>query len=221
MRLRQRRSLKWALCVGMVAGLGFPLLKAAGGHARSAARPSMNAPSAHATQHADRRHMHMRNWALEPTGKPGVHPLNPLAIPKFVNELTKPPVFVPDNPGGKTAHYTVAYKAIQQHLLPPGFPSTEVYAYGGQANFAEADQRADIHSTFSTPGPTFEAVRGQHIRVHFLNQLDGGHIFPVDPTIMFANPNNQPSPHPPFKPFPPGYRFAQNPIPVVTHLHGV
>jgi hypothetical protein len=129
--------------------------------------------------------------------------------------------FRPRQPGRKTAHYTVAYKAIQQHLLPPGFPSTEVYAYGGQANFAEADQRADIHSTFSTPGPTFEAVRGQHIRVHFLNQLDGGHIFPVDPTIMFANPNNQPSPHPPFKPFPPGYRFAQNPIPVVTHLHGV
>ena len=56
--------------------------------------------------------------------------------------------------------------------------------------------------------------------MHFVNQLDGDHIFPVDPTIMFANPNNRPAPTPPFRPFPPGYRFAQNPIPVVTHLHG-
>jgi FtsP/CotA-like multicopper oxidase with cupredoxin domain len=37
---------------------------------------------------------------------------------------------------------------------------------------------------------------------------------------MFANPNNRPAPKPPFKPFPPGYEFAQDPIPVVTHLHG-
>ena len=56
--------------------------------------------------------------------------------------------------------------------------------------------------------------------MHFVNQLDGDHIFPVDPTIMFANPNNRPAPKPPFKPFPPGYEFAQDPIPVVTHLHG-
>jgi FtsP/CotA-like multicopper oxidase with cupredoxin domain len=162
----------------------------------------------------------MRNWALEPTGKPGVSPLDPNRIPKFVSDLTKPPVFVPDNPGGRTPHYTVTYRAIQQQLLPRGFPSTEVYAYGGVTNAAEAGQRPQIATTFSTPGPTFEAVRGQHIRVHFVNHLDGGHIFPVDPTIMFANPNNLPTPQPPFKPFPPGYAAAQNPIPVVTHLHG-
>src|SRR5262245_49401480 len=188
-----RRGLKWTLSVGMLVALGFPLLKG-----------SMNATTAaHTAQHADRRHMHMRNWALEPTGKPGISPLDPTSIPKFVNELTKPPVFVVDNPGGRTPHYTVSYKAIQQQLLPPGFPSTEVYAYGGLTNSAEADQRPDIRTTFSTPGPSFEAVRGQHIRVHFVNQLDGDHMFPVDPTIMFANPNNRSEPQPPFKPFPP------------------
>src|SRR4029077_20315712 len=122
-----------------------------------------------------RRHMHMRNWALEPTGIPGVSPLDPARIPKFVNELTKPPVFVPDNTGQRTPHYTVTYKAIRQQLLPPGFPSTVVYAYGGAANFSEADQSPEVRTTFSTPGPTFEAVRGQHIRVHYVNQLDGGH----------------------------------------------
>jgi FtsP/CotA-like multicopper oxidase with cupredoxin domain len=207
MKHRYGRSVKWLLSVGMLAGLAFPMLKA-------------DVPIAHDAQHADRRHMHMRNWALEPTGKPGVSPLDPLTIPKFVSDLTKPPVFVPDNPGAAVPHYTVTYKPVRQQLLPPGFPSTEVYAYGGAANFAEADQRPDIRSTFSTPGPSFEAVRGQHIRVRFVNRIDGGHIFPVDPTIMFANPNDQPAPRPPFKPFPPGYGFAQTPVPVVTHLHG-
>jgi len=212
MRFRQSQRLKWALSVAMLVGVGFPMVKVAVGPARA---------SAQTTQHMDRRHMHMRNWALEATGKPGVSPLAPGAIPKFVNELTKPPVFVPDKlPGNKIPHYTVTYKSIQQQILPPGFPTTQVYAYGGTANFAEEDGPADIRTTFSTPGPTFEAVRDQHIQVQFVNQLDGGHMFPVDPTIMFANPNNQPMPDPPFPTFPPGFGFAQTPIPVVTHLHG-
>ena len=120
-------------------------------------------------QHADRRHMHVRNWALEPTGSPGVSPLDPTSIPKFVNDLTKPPVYVPDNPGSRgTPHYTVTYKKIRQQLLPPGFPSHRRSSpTAAQANFSESDERPDVRTTFSTPGPTFEAVRDQHIRVHY------------------------------------------------------
>src|SRR5262245_7310626 len=211
MHFRPPHSWKWVLAVSTLAAVCFPIVKAGS---------PASAHAAHTAPQHDRRHMHMRNWALEPTGKVGVSPLDPNAIPKFVNELTKPPVFVPDNPGANRLHYTVTYKSIQQQLLPPGFPSTEVYAYGGKANFNERNERPDIETTFSTPGPTFEAVRGRHIRVHFVNELDGPHIFPVDPTIMFANPTRRPAPVAPFKPFPPGYAFAQDPIPVVTHLHG-
>jgi len=57
--------------------------------------------------------------------------------------------------------------------LQYAFPSTTVNAYGGKANFSEGN--------VSTPGPTFEAVGGQHIRVHFVNQLDGPHISPSIP----------------------------------------
>src|SRR5262249_14096609 len=151
-----------------VIGLSLPITKIALGSASPSASGSSAAP-AQATHH-DRRHMHMRNWALEPTGKPGVSPLDPNRIPKFVSDLTKPPVFVPDNPGARTPHYTVTYKAIQQQLLPRGFPSTEVYAYGGLTNASDPGERPMIATTFSTPGPTFEAIRGQHIRVHFVNQ---------------------------------------------------
>ena len=221
MRYRGVNGLKWVLKAGTIVGLCFLITKAATGSARLAVpEPATTAAHAQGMQHADRRHMHMRNWALEPTGITGVSPLDPTTIPKFVNELTKPPVFVRDNAGSYgTPHYTVTYKKIQQQLLPPGFPTTQVFAYGGKANFAESDQWPDVRTTFSTPGPTFEAVRGQHIRVHFVNKLAGDHIFPVDPTIMFANPNNI-TPRAPFRPFPPGYGRAQNPIPVVTHLHG-
>src|SRR6267142_4224770 len=71
------------------------------------------------TQHRDRRHMHMKNWALEPTGIPGVFSLDPTTIPKFVNELTKPPVHVPigtrrePGTGNNLPLYEVTEKAIQ------------------------------------------------------------------------------------------------------------
>src|SRR4029450_3781758 len=71
------------------------------------------------TMHRDRRHMHMKNWALEPTGIPGVFPLDPTTIPKFVNQLTKPPVHVPvgtrfdPQTGRNLPLYVVTAKAIQ------------------------------------------------------------------------------------------------------------
>jgi hypothetical protein len=164
--------------------------------------------------------MHMKNWMLEPTGIAGVTPLNPASIPQFVNQLTKPPVHVPVFTQHGVANYTVTYKKVRLQLLPPGFPQTLQFAYGGKVNFAEAGQTPNIQTAFTFPGPTFEAVRGRPIKVHYVNDLQGDHIFPVDPTIMGANVNNAPIPEPPFTPFPPGYEAFQDPIPVVTHLHG-
>jgi len=176
--------------------------------------------------HRDSRHMHMKNWALEPTGIPGVFPLDPTTIPKFVNQLTKPPVHVPvgtkrePSTGKNLPLYEVSQRTIHQQVLPPGFPTTKLYAYGGLVNFSEKDQPANIQTAFTFPGPTFEAVRNQRIFVHYRNELDGDLMFPVDPTIMAANVNDSPIPDPPFKPFPPGYEKFQDPIPTVVHLHG-
>ena len=177
-------------------------------------------------KHPGSRHMHMKNWALEPTGIPGVFPLDPRTIPKWVNQLTKPPVHVPvgtrrePSTGRNLPLYEVTEKTIQAQMLPPGFPTTKAYAYGGQVNFSESGQFPNIQTAFTAPGPTIEAVRNQRIFVHYRNELDGDLIFPVDPTIMGANVNNSPIPVPPFKPFPPGYEQFQDPIPTVVHLHG-
>src|SRR3984893_2474087 len=120
--------------------------------------------------HRNRRHMHMKNWALEPTGIPGVFPLDPTTIPQFVNQLTKPPVHVPvgtrrePSTGNNLPLYEVSEKAIQAQILPPGFPTTKVYAYGGMVNFSESgDPNQEVRTAFTFPGPTFEAVRNRRI----------------------------------------------------------
>jgi FtsP/CotA-like multicopper oxidase with cupredoxin domain len=209
--------------------LSFPLWSTRFSNGVSAQSGSMTMPMTQTQQqkpHRDRRHMHMKNWALEPTGIPGVFPLDPTTIPKFANQLTRPPVHVPvgtrREPGtGKNLPlYDVTAKDIKQQVLPPGFPTTKVYAYGGQVNVAQPGQQPNIQTAFTFPGPTFEAVRNQRFFVHYRNDLDGDLIFPNDPTIMGANVNNARIPTPPFKPFPPGYEEFQDPIPTVAHLHG-
>ncbi|QUI21001.1 multicopper oxidase domain-containing protein [Vallitalea pronyensis] len=145
-------------------------------------------------------------------------PLDPKTIPKYVNELERPPVFKPviatdpSNDKVLSHNYTVFETQLKQQLLPDCFPKTLVYGYEGIIE--------DGSCFSSTPGPTFEAVRGIPVNVQWVNNLTEPHFLPVDPTLHWANPNNMPTPEPPFLDFPPGYPLAQSPVPVTTHLHG-
>src|ERR1051326_8956084 len=94
-----------------------------------------------------------------------VTPLDPATVPKFGEALTRPrihvPVFFTDaNTNAPIAHYEVTEKDIQQQILPRGFPTTTVYAYGGVTTArpgaptpGNTDSTATM--TFSSPGPTF------------------------------------------------------------------
>jgi spore coat protein A len=193
-------------------------------------------PPQHLQHHRHGMSMHVKNWMVQPTGiaDSAVTPLDPNTVPKFVNQLTRPPVFVPvgakfDQSLGKSvALYDVTEKNTYQQILPPGFPKTKIYAYGGLVNTAGPGQPPNFQISFSTPGPTFEARSNHRIFVHYRNEIEGPHMFPVDPTIMAANPNNAPIPQPPFVdakgnllvPFPPGYPEFQEPVITVPHLHG-
>src|SRR5262252_4471397 len=190
--------------------------------APSAAPPGQTQPRAH----RDRPHMHVKNWMKQPNGLVGVAPLDPAKVPKFVNQLTRPPVFVPIGTkfdprlGRRVPLYEVTENVIFQQILPPGFPKTKVYAYGGLVNVAPPGQFPNFQTVFSTPGPTFEASANRRIFVHYVNNLGERHMFPIDPTIMAANPNHAAIPTPPFAPFPPGYPQFQFPIVTVPHVHG-
>ena len=108
--------------LALVAGLCFVTTKAIVASTRAvnpkaavAARTVQSEPPAKL-----HRHMHMKNWMLEPTGIPGVGPLDPTTIPKWVNQLTKPPVHVPVAQQGNIPLYDVSARAIRLQLLPPG-----------------------------------------------------------------------------------------------------
>ncbi len=118
----------------------------------------------------------------------------------------------------KCHNYRVTASEFNQQILPVGFPETTVWGYGGKARDPQTGILIDNFR--STPGPTFKAVRHIPINVQWVNNLTGSYPLAVDPTIHWANPNNMPMPMPPFPPFPPGFPLAQQPVPIVTHLHG-
>lgn len=63
--------------------------------------------------------------------------LDPLTIPKYVNQLEgPPPVYEPfvakdPNTGLLTHYYNVTMSEFYQQILPPPFPKTKVWGYGG------------------------------------------------------------------------------------------
>ncbi len=149
--------------------------------------------------------------------------LDPTSIPKFVSQLVIPPVHVPTvvTHGGTVIRhdYKVDVTEFYQQILPSGFPATKVWGYGSMARDAITGQFLSYFR--NAPGSTFEATRGIPIQVTWQNKLTGPNLFPVDPTIHWANPNNMPMMlEPPYPPFPPGFPEAQSPVPLITHLHG-
>ncbi|MFX0015801.1 MAG: multicopper oxidase family protein [Promethearchaeota archaeon] len=152
--------------------------------------------------------------------------LDPLTIPQFVNQLTgPPPVYEPTNVFDTSGNIvqqevTVSMTSFLQQVLPLPFPMTPVWGYGGNTRDALTGESLGMIS--NQPGPTFEAVRGIPLYVTYKNEITASHLFPVDPTLHWANPNNIPmdSYMPPFMPFPPGYVEAQAPVPLIPHLHG-
>jgi len=144
--------------------------------------------------------------------------LDPTTIPKYVNQLAgPPPVYVPD-PAGM---YIVDMTEFTQQILPPPFGKTIVWGYGGQVK--DALTGTPMGYSRSAPGATFEAVRGTPVIVKWVNGITGPHIFPVDPSLHWADPNGldyHMMPPPTWNPYPPGYEKAQSPVPVIPHLHG-
>ncbi|MEJ2240631.1 MAG: multicopper oxidase domain-containing protein [Candidatus Bathyarchaeota archaeon] len=142
--------------------------------------------------------------------------LDPTSIPKYVNQITgAPPVYVPTiyNEGTENEYqeYTVEMTKSNQQVLPPGYPKTTVWGYGGMTN---------LGYIVNSPGPSFEATRDIPIKVTWVNNIHSQHLYTVDPTVHWANPNGMTTPTAPFKSYQAGYAMAQTNVPLVTHVHG-
>jgi FtsP/CotA-like multicopper oxidase with cupredoxin domain len=127
-----------------------------------------------------------------------VQPLDPRLIPKFVSQLTKPPVFSPVSSSDDEYLYMIDISSFNQQMLPEGFPETTVWGYGGNVMDEETRQ---FRYAKSAPGPTFEAVRNMPVRVKWINMLNGPHLMAADPAFDQEN-------------------AAGGTVPVVAHLHG-
>ncbi len=151
--------------------------------------------------------------------------IDPTTIPKFTTQLTgPPPVYVPNSASdpdtGEVSHnYIVSMSEFYQQVLPSSYPKTKVWGYGGVAK--DSVTGAALGFVRNSPAPSFEATRGVPINVKWVNELSGSHMFAVDPTICWSNPNMMPEePAKPWPSYPPGFAEAQSPIAVVPHLHG-
>jgi spore coat protein A len=137
--------------------------------------------------------------------------LDPTTIPKWVNQITgAPPVYVPETVNG-VQEYTIVMNKANQQVLPPGYPKTTVWGYGGMTN---------LGYIVNSPGPTFEVTRGIPTKITWANNITSQSLYTVDPTIHWANPNGMMMPTAPFRPYQAGYAQAQYPVPLVTHVHG-
>lgn len=158
--------------------------------------------------------------AAPPAPLPGPT-LNPLTIPKYVNQLVIPPSYAPTvvtdpETGAVVSHdYSVDTSQFMQQVLPAPLPATTVWGYGGMVQMPGGPQYFR-----NAPGATFEATRGVPVNVNWTNGITGSHLFPVDPTLHWADPNGMGMPMPPFPAYPTGFAQAQSPVPLVPHLHG-
>lgn len=158
--------------------------------------------------------------------------LDPSTIPKYVDQLVIPPVYLPKYTfDWKTKQIVATYKVdmseFYEQILPTtyvngtatDFAQTKVWGYGGNAYDPLTGKYLGYFR--NSPGATFETIKNIPVQVTWINRITSPHIFAVDPTLHWANPNNLPmNMMPPFPPFPPGIPAAQSPVPLVTHLHG-
>jgi spore coat protein A len=162
-------------------------------------------------------------------GRSLLYPLKPsldgATIPKYVSELVIPPVYdlqpMWDPQAGMVVQSaTVDMTEFYQQILPGGlYPMTLVWGYGGEVR--DPITNVKLGYVRNSPGPTFVATRGTPIKVNWVNHVTR-YFFPVDPTLHWADPKQLgmlTSGEVPAD-FPPGLVAAQDPVPLVTHLHG-
>ena len=174
-----------------------------------------------------------RQGAVAPASNgPGQAPeIPPATIPRFQTQLPRFFTYAPTltrNAQGQMTHkeFTVRIAKFNEQQLPPGFPSTPLFGYGGDVfvkfdangqpvTGARGQTRADGVRSAPRPGRSSSSCAYVPDLTHYRNELAGDHPRPVDPTLDWANPNNFPKPTPPFLPFPPGYPQAQ----IADHAH--
>ncbi|TAN39645.1 MAG: bilirubin oxidase [Nitrospirae bacterium] len=145
--------------------------------------------------------------------------LDPSTIPKYVTPLVIPPAMPFESKDSASTRYQIAAKQFQPQILPPGYPTTQVFGYGDATGPAPGLPGTRYHY----PAYTVEVRSEEKVQVKWINGLadDAGnfisHFLPIDPTLHWANPPGPRDHRPEFVDVPGAYK---GPVPIITHLHG-
>jgi spore coat protein A len=128
--------------------------------------------------------------AMPVLAAPKVPLINPASLARFVDPLPVPPIARPVGqrahpayPGRTLPYYRMEMRAFSAHLHRD-LPATSMWGYDGRS-----------------PGPTFEAVRGEPLLVEWVNALPSRHFLPIDHNIH-------------------GAESSKPAVRAVTHVHG-
>lgn len=135
--------------------------------------------------------------------------IDPNTLPKFTTNLKLSfAIHKPQSiqlPTGETvSRYTVTTKKIQQQVLPDGYPTTGLYAYGGDC--IDSNSGRSLGTVYSWPGPAFILYGYGTVEVTFINSLTGKHMFAIEKNLDFMYNNTI---------------DWNNFIPNVVHIHGM
>lgn len=100
-----------------------------------------------------------------------INPANPNTIPKFVDELVKPPIAIAKaNKNYPPGSYYEIKMLKAKHRFHVNFPYSDVWGYNG-----------------IIPGPTIEAKKDYTTYVKYLNKLPQKHFLPIDFSLHGTN----------------------------------
>jgi spore coat protein A, manganese oxidase len=151
--------------------------------------------------------------------------LDSATVTKWVTPLPIPHNMTPTSTANNIDYYEIKSRQIQQHILPPPFPPTTVWAYG-----------QDNTGIYSFPGYTVAAATGKEVQVKWINDLIckpgdtsgcmvGNFVtypasVPVDTDIHWANPPQACAHGPKTTDCKGNVGTYQGPVPTIVHVHG-
>jgi hypothetical protein len=108
--------------------------------------------------------------------------------------------------GVEEQYVRLEMKRFKQQMLPEGYPETEVFGFGCEAEDSVTKERLGM--VYGSPGPTVKVTSGKRLAIEYVNNIQGNHLFQIDKSLITD----------PYKEINVSEIIG---VPVVIHAHGM
>lgn len=135
-------------------------------------------------------------------------PLDFRTVPKWVNQLgpmlgyDSSPI---ENSEPAKRYIEITASEFESQILPPGFPKTRLFGFGGRV--VDTSSQTPLGIQFPPLGPTIVANRNESLKIKWINNITGPHLFSVDSEVAHAVVSQNVDP--------------QSQVPLIPHGHGL